>query len=156
MRPDSLIDERLCHEVRCFQDVGSNGKRIRIPAAWYAADGNDHWFTLISTKSSWLDGIHMEMNNPHLFRGHFGFKGSVPGVASLKKLATWKLGFESFFTFLVGMAFGWQVRTLSVGVCIHLSMLGVDDSGLCLVQAFNLLDQDGWEFQREVHWKSVP
>lgn len=28
MRPDSLIDERLCHEVRCFRDVGSNWDQL--------------------------------------------------------------------------------------------------------------------------------
>ena len=51
MRPDSLIDERLCHEVRCFRDVGSNWDQLHgMQQMEMIIDSPDFFYQVLLTR----------------------------------------------------------------------------------------------------------
>ena len=96
------------------------------PAAWYAADGNDHWFTWffvpsplrkIDSKWKWIHNVF----SVAFFGFDVVYRYTLSQTNSLpRENCDWKVHWKVSKTFLVGMGETWQVRTLSVGACIHL------------------------------------
>ena len=100
------------------------------PAAWYAADGNDHWFTWFFLPSP-LDEMDSKWKwriRNYFFRGRFFgvLRGVVPGVPSLKRTACHvEIGIGKFIgkfpkPFLLAWAKPGRWGLLALGVCIHL------------------------------------
>lgn len=97
MRPDSLIDERLCHEVRCFRDVGSNWDQLHgMQQMEMIIDSPDFFYQVLLTR--WTPSENEE--SVIIFSGAVFFgvlRGVVPGVPSLKRTACHvKIGIGKF------------------------------------------------------------